>query len=924
LTILAPAIFYELLDYNDFMPTPVLATKLYIPSSRTNVVVRSRLIEQLNKGLSSSRTPGVTLISAPAGFGKTTLASKWVLGCKQPVAWLSLDEGDGDLKRFLGYLVAALQTIIPEIGMNVLGALQASHIPDPESFLITLINEIDSIPNKFIFILDDYHMLDSKPVDQALNFLVEHLPQQMHLVITTREDPSLPLARLRARDQLTELRAADLRFTPAEATEFLNQVMGLNLTVENIAALEARTEGWIAGLQLAALSMQGHASRDVTSFIQSFTGAHHFVLDYLLEEVLHQQPENVQAFLLRTSILNRLCGSLCDTVLLDPFVSGQETLESLERANLFIVALDNERHWYRYHHLFGDLLRQRQGQSLKPEELAKYHIRASEWYEQNGEEAEAFQHAVAAKDFNRAAGLAEKYWQGMNQSFQSAVWLGWVKQLPENLIRTRPVLCTQIGWAFMDAGDVESSESSLRDAELCLEGSSDAMVVVDEKEIQTLPARIAFARAYNAQTKRDFSATVKYAELAIKLAPEGDQFMRAGAAVMLGGTYWASGDLDAACKSMSDWIDSSLKAGNYIFSIASESGKAEIQTAQGHLREALRTYEQSLQHASKYGSEVNQILAHHHLGLALLHYEMGNDESAAQYFQQSLELGKQSTLVDFPYRRSLAQARLKESEGDLEAALEFLDEAKHLFISTPIPNTRPVEALKARIYLKQGQLSKAQDWVREFGITVNDELSYLREFEHITLARVLIVEYQNIASEDKLNDALRLLSRLLQTAEDAKRMGSMIEILTVQALAFNTYGEPSHALASLKHALTLAEPEGYFRFFVNEGKPMAELLTALSQSREDDRLNTSIRKLLNAFDKPKSAPANAQPLIDPLSERELEVLRLVADGLSNDEISQKLFLALSTVKGHNLRIFGKLQAKSRTEAVARARELGLL
>lgn len=893
----------------------ILATKLHVPLPRSRTVLRARLMDQLNAGLEHKHK--LTLISAPAGFGKTTLASEWILNSKQSVAWLSLDQGDGDLKRFLSYLVAALQTVAPEIGVNVLSALQASHIPDPEALLTTLINEIDSISDNFIFVLDDYHMLDSKPADQALNFLVEHLPPQMHLVITTREDPSLPLARLRARDQLTELRAADLRFTPAEAAEFLNQVMGLNLTVENIAALEARTEGWIAGLQLAALSMQGHA--DVANFIQSFTGAHHFVLDYLLEEVLHQQPENVQTFLLRTSILNRLCGSLCDAVLLDPSVSGQETLESLERANLFIVSLDNERHWCRYHHLFGDLLRQRQGQNLKPEELAKYHIRASEWYEQNNEEAEAFQHAIAAKDFNRAAELAEKYWQGMNQSFQSATWLGWVKQLPASLMRTRPVLCTQIGWAFMDAGDVESSESSLRDAELCLEGSS-----LDEKEIQTLPARIAFARAYNAQTRRDFSATVKYAELAIELAPEGDQFMRAGAAVMLGGTYWASGDLDAACKSMSDWIDSSLKAGNYIFSIASESGKAEIQTAQGHLREALRTYEQSLQHASAYGSEVNQILAHHHLGLALLNHEMGNDESAAQYFQQSIELGKQSTLVEFPYRLSLAQARLKESEEDLDAALEFLNQAKRLYISTPIPNTRPVEALKTRIYLKQGQLSKAQDWARECGITVNDELSYLREFEHITLTRVLMAEYQSIASETKIKDALGLLLRLLQTAEDAKRMGSMLEILTVQAFAFHAYNDTAQALASLKHALTLAEPEGYFRFFVNEGKPMAELLTALSHSREDDKLNTYTRKLLSAFEKSARTLISPQPLIDPLSERELEVLRLVANGLSNDEISQKLFLALSTVKGHNLRIFNKLQAKSRTEAVARARELGLL
>lgn len=894
------------------MSALILATKLHAPLPRSKMVLRPRLLEAFNKSQ-------LTIISAPAGFGKTTLVSEWIMSCGQPVAWLSLDAGDNDLTRFLTYLIAALQSVAPTAGKGMVGTLHTLHLQDQsfslESLLTTLINEIDSLSDHFVLVLDDYHVLDSKPVDQALIFLVEHLPKQMNLVITTREDPPLPLARLRARNQITELRSADLRFTSTEVTEFLNQVMGLNLTAENIAALETRTEGWIAGLQLVALSMQGHA--DVTNFIQSFSGAHHFVLDYLLEEVLQQQPENVQAFLLRTSILNRLCSSLCDAVLLDPSVSGQETLESLERANLFIVALDNERHWYRYHHLFGDLLRQRQGQNIKPEEIAKYHIRASEWYERNNEEAEAFQHAITAKDFNRAAGLAEKYWQGMNQSFQSAVWLGWVNQLPVSLMRMRPVLCVQIGWAFMDLGDVESSESSLRDAELCLEGSSDAMIVVDEKEIQTLPARIAFARAYNAQTRRDFSATVKYAELAIQLAPEGDQFIRAGAAAILGGSYWASGDLDAACKSMSEWIDSSMKAGNFIFSIASESGKADILTAQGHLHEALRTYEQSLKLASTYGKEVNQIIAHHHLGMALLHHEMGNDESAAQYFQQSIELGQQSTLVDFPYRLRLAQARLKEAEGDLDAALEFLKEAKRLFISTPIPNTRPVEALKARIYLKQGQLSKAQDWVRDCGIHGNDELSYLREFEHILLAQVLI-------SEGKTLVASNLLSRLLQKAEQANRMGSVIEILVVQALAFQANGELSQALASLKRALTLAEPEGYFRFFVNAGKPLAELLTALGQARNDERLANYIQKLLSAFGKTTPKPVKPQALIDPLSDRELEVLHLIADGLSNTEISEKLFLSLSTVKGHNLRIFNKLLAKNRTDAVARARELGLL
>ena len=314
------------------MPTPLLATKLYIPPPRPKAVLRPRLIERLNEGLRGK----LTIISAPAGFGKTTLVSEWVTGSKRAVAWLSLDDGDNDLKRFLVYLVAALQTLADEIGAGVLGALQSPQLPSTESLLTTLLNEIDAIPDDFILVLDDYHMLDSKSVDQALTFLVEHLPQQMHLVIATREDPPLPLARLRARDQLTELRAADLRFTPAEAADFLNRVMGLNLSAEDIAALEARTEGWIAGLQLAALSMQGHS--DAADFIQSFTGAHHFVLDYLLEEVLHQQPEHVQAFLLRTSILNRLCGPLCDAVLLDPSAFGQETLEALEHANLFIVA----------------------------------------------------------------------------------------------------------------------------------------------------------------------------------------------------------------------------------------------------------------------------------------------------------------------------------------------------------------------------------------------------------------------------------------------------------------------------------------------------------------------------------------------------------------------------------------------------------
>ena len=427
----------------------------------------------------------------------------------------------------------------------------------PEAMLTALLNEIAALPDHFVLVLDDYHVIEAQPVDHALTFLLEHLPPPMHLVIATREDPHLPLARLRARGQLTELRAADLRFTPAEAAEFLNQVMDLNLSAEDIAALETRTEGWIAGLQLAALSMQGH--QDAAGFITSFTGSHHFVLDYLVEEVLHRQSESIQTFLLRTSILDRLCGPLCDAVLHDPSASGQETLEYLEHANLFIVPLDNERRWYRYHHLFAELLRQRLYQNPPSTEegiVAEYHIRASQWYEDNDYEAEAFQHALAAKDFGRAAGLAELAWAAMDRSFQSAAWLGWVKKLPDELIRTRPVLSTQYASALMDAGELEASESRLRDAERWLdttgdmsarpEGSTGGMVVVDEELFRTLPAKIAMTRAYNAQARGDFPGTVKYAEMALDLSPEEDPFNHGGAAVLLGLANWARGDLEAA------------------------------------------------------------------------------------------------------------------------------------------------------------------------------------------------------------------------------------------------------------------------------------------------------------------------------------------------------------------------------------------
>jgi len=877
---------------------PILQTKLYVPPIRPDLVSRPRLIERLNAGLPAGRK--LTLISASAGFGKTTLVSEWVTGCQRPVAWLSLDEGDNDPTRFLTYLVAALQTIAANIGEQVLAVLHASQpqSPSTESILTALLNEITTIPDNFVLVLDDYHVIDAKPVDNALTFLLEHLPPQMHLVIATREDPSLPLARLRARGQLTELRLADLRFSPAEAAEFLGQVMGLNLPAEDIAALEARTEGWIAGLQLAALSMQGH--QDAASFIKSFTGSHHFVLDYLVEEVLEQQSESVQAFLLRTSILDRLCGPLCDAVLGSPSASGQETLEYLERTNLFIVPLDGERRWYRYHHLFGDLLRQRLG---KPKEFAEFHLRASQWHEENGDPGAAFHHAIAAGDFVRAAGLAEAAWQGMEESFQTAAWLGWVKKLPETVIRARPALCVQLGWAFSLAGEPETSEIHLQNAEQALAGAA------DKAELKPLPGSIALARAYNAQMQGNLADTVKYAEQAIQLIPENDINLRSRAAITLESTHWASGNLESAIRALGDWMESMTRLGNHVFVVASAFGVGDLLVGLGRLSEAERTYQDALQLAAQHGPEAEHITAHHHLGLSMIYRQRGDDTLAAHHLKRAAELGLQTTPV-WLHRWHVAQAQLKEAAGDLETALALLDEAKRVYIQSAVPDLRPIAALKARIYLKQGRPDKARAWAAERGLSLADEVSYLHEFEHLTLARLEIA--------NPLVNAL--LARLVQAAEAQKRRGSALDILLVQALAHEAQGNRPQALAALKRALSLAEPEGYISIFVDEGPPMAALLR---EAAKHCTVSEYVRQLLAAFGKAEGRTPVTQLLIEPLSERELEVLKLLRTDLNGPEIARHCMVSLNTIRTHTQNIYAKLGVNNRRAAVRRAEELDL-
>jgi LuxR family transcriptional regulator, maltose regulon positive regulatory protein len=948
------------------MPAPVLATKLYVSPPRPGIVPRLRLVERLNEGLASGCN--LTLISAAAGFGKTTLVSEWIAGfwdrlphrpgalpgvqaCKRPVAWLSLDEGDNDPIRFLTYLVAALQTIAPNIGAGTLALLQSPQPPSIESMLTTLLNEVTAISDSFILVLDDYHVIDSKPVDQALTFLVEHQPPQMHLVIATREDPPLPLARLRVRGQLTELRAADLRFTPTEAADFLNRMMGLNLRDADIAALEARTEGWVAGLQLAALSMQGRS--DTAGFIQAFTGSHRFVLDYLAGEVLEHQPERVRNFLLQTAILDRLSGSLCDAVIGNhPERTAQDggrgMLETLERDNLFVVPLDDQRQWYRYHHLFAEVLKTRLTEA-QPEQVSGLHQRASAWYEQNGFPPEAIRHALAAMDFEHAAGLIELAWSAMDLNSHSSTWLGWAKALPVGLVRARPVLSVGYAWALLDVGELEASEAHLQDAERCLEAPTDQIVVVDKEQFRSLPASIATARAYRSLALGDIPGTIMYAQQGLELTPDDDQTRHNEATSLLGLAQYSSGDLEAAERSLADFHTNLRKTGDIQTLIGITFLLADIRVTLGRLHEAESSYQQTLRLATGQGEPMPPGTADLYRGLGELYVEWGDLEAAAQYLLTSQKLGEQTSTTDWLHRLCVSQARLKEAQGDLDGALALLDEAERVTIRVPLPDVRPVAALKARDWLKQDRLAEAQRWASEHGLTVDDALRYTREFEHITLARVLIAAGKRDREAGSLDKATRLLGRLLQAAVAGRRMGSVIEILLLQALALQAQDNLPHALAALERALALAEPEGFVRTFVDEGEPIRMLIAdsrpapavgqvlriEKHQCDHDLKLTGYTDKLLMAFSQPtvgapsttnhqKSTITHQKPdMIEPLSERELEVLKLLRSELNGPEIARHLIVSLNTLRTHTKNIFSKLGVNNRRAAIHRAEELGL-
>jgi LuxR family maltose regulon positive regulatory protein len=862
----------------------------------------------------------LTLISASAGFGKTTLVSEWVAGCERPepkvrVAWLSLDEGDNDPTRFLTYLIAALQTIAANIGAWVLGVLQAPQPPPIESILITLLNEITTVPDNFVLVLDDYHVIDSKPVDEALTFLLKHLPPQMHMVITTREDPHLPLARLRSRGQLTELRAADLRFTPAEAAEFLNRVMGLNLSAEDITALETRTEGWIAGLQLAAISMQGH--QDTASFIKSFTGSHHFVLDYLIEEVLQQQSESIQIFLLRTSILDRLCGPLCDAVLGSPSASGQETLEYLERANLFIVPLDNERRWYRYHHLFAELLRQRLHQiaSSGNEEggVAEYHIRASQWYEDNGLEIEAFYHAAAANDVERAARLVEG--KGMPLHYRGVVGpvLHWLESLPTMVLDARPSLWVIYALLLMFNGQSTGIEQKLQAAEASLQSTE-----LDNRT-QDLVGQIASMRAVLAVPPNQIETIIAQSRRALEFLHPDNLPVRTTTTWALGKAYELQGNRAAASQAYTEAISIGQASGNIMFTLAATTSLGNIQEAENQLYLAAETYRRVLR---LFGDQPQPFTCEAHLGLARIFYEWNDVDAAEKHSQQSLQLARQVENTGTVASCGVFLARMKLAQGDVAGAAVILAEAdqfvrQHNFVGL----TLEVAAAQVFTLLHQGNLAAA---------------AHLAQTHELPISQVRVLLAQGDTSA-----ALAVLEPLRQQMEAKGWADERLKVMVLQAVAHHAHGEKDKAVQLLGEALALAELGGFIRLFVDEGLPMTRLL---SEAADQGMMPDYVSKLLAAFEAEEqpvlaglaASPGKSedksylpsvsptQPLIERLSQRELKILQLIAQGLSNREINERLFLALSTVKGHNRNIFDKLQVQSRTEAVARARELGLL
>ena len=929
------------------MPDTLLETKLFVPRPRPGLVSRPRLAERLDRGACSK----LVLVSAPAGFGKTTLLADWLAqwqvdvpksGAPRSTAWLSLDRDDNDPATFWTYLVAAVRTAAPDVGESALEMLQEPRPPPIQQVLTRLLNDLGALAGEIVLVLDDFHVIDSPEVQDAMSFLLDHLPPQLHLVIASRADPILPLARLRARGDLVEVRAAGLRFTTDEAATYLNDTMGLGLRATDVAALEGRTEGWVAALQLAALSMQGRD--DPTGFIAGFAGDDRYVVDYLVEEVLQRQPDLVQAFLARTSVLGRLTGPLCDAVTGQG--GGRAMLESLDRENLFLVPLDERRHWYRYHHLFADVLAARLLDE-QPGLVPVLHRRASEWWEHNGEPSEAIRHAMAGGDFEGAARLVEEAMPALRRDRREATLRGWLEMLPDEVVRARPWLgIGQVG-ALLSTGEVHGVESRLRDVERWLDTTADEggevaptdVVASDEGERRRLSGWVAVYRAGLALALGDGPTTVSQAGRALVLLDADDHLGLGAAEALLGLASWGAGDLAGAHAGYAACMARMQAAGHISDVLGCTVVLADILIVQGRLQEAMRSYQQALVLAARpAGAPVLRGTPDIHVGIAMLHHQLGDQAAAGEHLHRSREPGEYAGLPRFPYRWRVAMASLREAGSDLVGALDLLEEAEQLYVADFSPDVQPVAAMRARMALRLGRVADALTWARDRGLSSRDELSYLHEFEHVTLARVLLAHHQVTSSRSSLEEASALLERLRRAAEEAGRTGSLIEVLVLQALTHQQRGDTRAALVSFEHALELAEPRGYVRVFLDEGSAVVPLLRSAAGGTRRDcaaRLLAAFRATgsgpgpegaPDATDTGEQGDTSGAPTmwVEPLSERELDVLRLLVSDLNGPEIARELVVSLNTVRTHTKSIYAKLGVNSRRAAVRRAAELHLL
>ncbi len=901
--------------------TALIETKLQPPRPRPTTIDRVRLLDRLGR----AGVPRLVLVSAPPGFGKSTLVAQWIAGLRgtASVAWVSLDAADADPGRFWTYVAAAVERAIPGAGAAALGHLETEGRTDLA--VTSLVNGLAAGDGDTFLVLDDLHVVDSRDVADSLTTLLEHLPAQAHLVLVTRSDPVLPIARFRARGELLEIRAADLRFTPDEAAAYLNERMGLTLADGDVGRLEARTEGWIAALQLAAISLRGRA--DPGTFVAAFAGDDRHIVDYLADEVLDRQPPAVRAFLLATSILDRITGPLADAV--TGTDGGAATLEALDRANLFLIPLDDRRQWYRYHHLFADLLRVRLREQ-RPDDPARLHARASAWWAANGDSAAAIDHALAAGDAGHAADLIELAAHDLRRTRQEATLRRWLDALPDDTFANRPVLAIAHAGALLATGELRGVQARLEavdrwipaaaSAKARATAEADGMLVRHPTALAHLPGAAALYRAASARLQGDLDATIRYAQVAHDVALDDQPLERGGAAGILALALWSRGDLEAAHETWEGALTDLARAGHEADMLGGLLAMADIRIAQGRLAEARGTLERGLA-IGMAASPPLRGSADMLVGLAALDLEQGDLRAAAERLEASTALGDAAGLPQHTHRSLACRAGLRAAAGDHAAAIRLLDEAEHAYNADFFPEVRPIASVRARLRTNLGLHADTLAWASARGRTMNEPVAYVHEHEHVTLAHARVAHASKTGLAGGLEETTAFIERLLDEAHAGGRMRTVVELTGLQAMARAAAGDRTGAASSMDRAIVLAEPEGLVRAIVDLG-PNAALLARDAARRAPNA--DYARRVAAAFD-PSPTPSRAHAgLVEPLSDREHEVLRLLATDLPGPEIASQLFVSLNTLRTHTKNIFAKLGVNSRRAAVTRAEELGLL